>query len=258
MQSAKFLVQAAAHGVAQGAMAMMQSGGSGFLSGAAAGFFGSLGATAWSAGAGKFAHSDVGTIAFGALSGGVGAELTGGNFWQGAITGGIVAWLNDVMHSKMEKRARKTFLKRFHKINPFAKPDMNEQSINSLLEDVDGLDALHKKSDYKIEVSHRENSGMRGYTDNKTHYFYEDAFTSNFKLASTMFHEFYHAFQEVFMGGLAYRLAAKEGGFGYINGNPDLPLGGERYIERHAYQFEWDLGNHSSYVSEGINKYKKL
>ncbi|RUT71684.1 hypothetical protein D0817_03085 [Flavobacterium cupreum] len=40
----------------------------------------------------------MGTIAFGALSGGVGAELTGGNFWQGAVTGGIVAWLNHVMH----------------------------------------------------------------------------------------------------------------------------------------------------------------
>lgn len=98
LQSAKFLVQAAAHGVAQGAMAMMQNGGAGFLSGAAGGFFGSLGATAWSAGAGKFANSGVGTIAFGALSGGVGAELAGGNFWQGAVTGGLVAGLNHLMH----------------------------------------------------------------------------------------------------------------------------------------------------------------
>lgn len=37
-------------------------------------------------------------VAFGALSGGIGAELTGGNFWQGAVTGGIVAGLNYVMH----------------------------------------------------------------------------------------------------------------------------------------------------------------
>ena len=96
---------------------------------------------------------------------------------------------------------------------------------------------------------------MRGYTIDGTHYFYEDAFTSNFKLASTMFHEFYHAFQDVFMGGLAYRLAAKEGGMGFIN---DTPLGGERYIERAAYEFEWYLGNQSSYVSEGIYKNRKL
>ena len=42
-------------------------------------------------------------VAFGALSGGVGAELSGGNFWQGAVTGGIVAGLNHAMH--MEKTA---------------------------------------------------------------------------------------------------------------------------------------------------------
>ncbi len=75
------------------------------MSGAAGGFFGSLGATAWGGAGGewkgiggKYAGSDVGTIAFGALSGGVGAELSGGNFWQGAIAGGIVSGLNHVMH----------------------------------------------------------------------------------------------------------------------------------------------------------------
>ena len=77
---------------------MMQSRGAGFWTGAAGGFFGSLAATGWSAGAGKYASSRVGTIAFGALSGGVGAELAGGNFWQGAVTGGIVAGLNHVLH----------------------------------------------------------------------------------------------------------------------------------------------------------------
>lgn len=99
------LVKAAAHGIAQGTLAMMQNNGAGFLSGAAGGFFGSLGATAWGGAGGKwqgiggkYAGSAVGTIAFGALSGGVGAELSGGNFWQGAIAGGIVAGLNHVMH----------------------------------------------------------------------------------------------------------------------------------------------------------------
>jgi hypothetical protein len=89
---------------------MMQNDGAGFLSGATGGFFGSLGATAWGGAGGKwegiggkYAGSSVGTIAFGALSGGVGAELSGGNFWQGAITGGIVAGLNDVMHGNSKR-----------------------------------------------------------------------------------------------------------------------------------------------------------
>ncbi|TDS17651.1 hypothetical protein [Sphingobacterium paludis] len=47
----------------------------------------------------QFSQSAYGTILFGALSGGIGAELSGGNFWQGAIVGGVVAGLNHVMHS---------------------------------------------------------------------------------------------------------------------------------------------------------------
>ena len=90
------LVQAGAHGISQGVLSLMQGGD--FLSGAAAGFLGSLGASGFGIIAGEAANSAVGTIAFGALSGGIGAELTGGNFWQGAITGGIVAGLNHAMH----------------------------------------------------------------------------------------------------------------------------------------------------------------
>jgi hypothetical protein len=90
---ASFLVQSLAHGVSQGVLSVMQ--GSDFLSGAAAGFLGSLGASGWSSVMGT---SGGAMIAFGALAGGVGAELTGGNFWQGAITGGIVAGLNHAMH----------------------------------------------------------------------------------------------------------------------------------------------------------------
>lgn len=42
-------------------------------------------------------------VAFGALSGGIGAELSGGNFWHGAITGGIVAGLNHELHRYADK-----------------------------------------------------------------------------------------------------------------------------------------------------------
>ena len=112
------LVRAAAHGISQGTLAMMQNDGAGFLSGAAGGFFGSLGATAWGGAGGEwkgiggdFGKSSVGTIAFGALSGGVGAELSGGNFWQGAIAGGIVAGLNDVMHKIQQKQDLDAFAK---------------------------------------------------------------------------------------------------------------------------------------------------
>jgi RHS repeat-associated protein len=96
------IVQGACHAVAQGALSMMQGGK--FLTGAAAGFLGHLGGEAWGAsmkglGLDQFAGSTGGIITFGALSGGVGAELTGGNFWTGAVTGGIVAGLNTALHN---------------------------------------------------------------------------------------------------------------------------------------------------------------
>ena len=95
------LLQAAAHGVAQGTLSLMQ--GASFKQAFIAGALGSLGASAWGyalnkVGLSQFATSTVGTVAFGALSGGIGAELSGGNFWQGAVIGGVVAGLNHVAH----------------------------------------------------------------------------------------------------------------------------------------------------------------
>lgn len=72
------IVQAGTHAISQGVMSLVQ--GSSFISGAAGGFFGSLGAAGWGE---AFGSSGGSMIAFGALSGGVGAELVGGNFWQG-------------------------------------------------------------------------------------------------------------------------------------------------------------------------------
>jgi uncharacterized protein YcfJ len=75
---------------------LIQNGGfqQSFVSGA----LGSLGASAFGEIAGEAANSTVGTIAFGAAAGGIGSELTGGNFWQGALIGGVVAGFNHVMH----------------------------------------------------------------------------------------------------------------------------------------------------------------
>lgn len=99
------MVQAGTHAISQGVMSLVQGGN--FLSGAASGFFGSLGAAGWGAGMKsigleKFAGNIGGTVLSGAVLGGVGSVLTGGNFWEGAVIGGIVAGLNHSMH-KMEQ-----------------------------------------------------------------------------------------------------------------------------------------------------------
>ena len=97
-------VSAVAHGTFQGGMTAI-SGGK-FWSGFASGALSSVAASAWSGGgstssyhgAGSFAESGVGMISFGTVAGGVGAQLTGGNFWQGAVTGLVVSGLNHYAH----------------------------------------------------------------------------------------------------------------------------------------------------------------
>ncbi|MCG7282003.1 hypothetical protein MHJ94_11960, partial [Chryseobacterium taklimakanense] len=63
----------------------------------------------------------VGQIAVGAITGGIGAELSGGNFWQGAVIGGIVAGLNAAMHKidtgDPEKTKRAKAYAREYKMN---------------------------------------------------------------------------------------------------------------------------------------------
>jgi RHS repeat-associated protein len=98
--------QAAAHGTFQGGMTAI-SGGK-FWSGSAAGAISSIASSAFSwdgngtsEGLGwgsSVRDSGAGMIAFGTVSGGVGAELTGGNFWQGAVTGLVVSGLNHYAH----------------------------------------------------------------------------------------------------------------------------------------------------------------
>ena len=42
-------------------------------------------------------------ISFGTVMGGAGAQLTGGNFWKGAVTGLVVSGLNHAMHGGFAK-----------------------------------------------------------------------------------------------------------------------------------------------------------
>ncbi|MCQ9639361.1 hypothetical protein MP478_08135 [Chryseobacterium sp. WG14] len=83
--------------LSSGVLSLVQ--GDSFGSAFASGFLGSIGASSFGAVAGKFANSAVGTIASGIVLGGVGSELTGGNFWQGALIGGFIAGFNHVMHA---------------------------------------------------------------------------------------------------------------------------------------------------------------
>ena len=101
--------QAFSHGFFQGMMSGVQGGN--FWTGFAAGALSSIVSSVWAGGklaggdgnwggaGGEWGAKTFGTLAFGTVSGGAGAVLTGGNFWQGAATGLVVSGLNHAMHS---------------------------------------------------------------------------------------------------------------------------------------------------------------
>ncbi|WP_410493579.1 RHS repeat-associated core domain-containing protein [Chryseobacterium sp. JV274] len=93
---ASAMAQGLVHGFAQGTLSLMQ--GANFTHGFASGASGSWGASLFGGIAGSFANSAAGTVVSGMVLGGVASELTGGNFWQGALIGGVVAGFNHVMH----------------------------------------------------------------------------------------------------------------------------------------------------------------
>jgi len=74
------------------------------------------------------------TVGFSALSGGVGAELSGGNFWRGTGTGATIGLLNHYAHEQEKKWNYKRVLKTIIKTRSYVKK-LNEfysrLSINS-------------------------------------------------------------------------------------------------------------------------------
>jgi len=86
------IARAYTHGFANGMISEFTGGD--FMSGFVAGGLGSLGGSAFSALRGDFANSMLGQVGFSSLSGGIGAELSGGDFWRGAATGATIGLLN--------------------------------------------------------------------------------------------------------------------------------------------------------------------
>ncbi|OOV29135.1 hypothetical protein BXU11_04210 [Flavobacterium sp. LM5] len=136
--------QAAAHGTFQGGMTAI-SGGK-FWSGFAAGALSSIASSAWGGGMSSETVDDVttqtihkglsgasgmnngfGTIAFGTVTGGVSAKLTGGNFWQGAVTGLFVSALNHTFHESGDKNKTGLSTRRYHKD---ADGNIDSESLN--------------------------------------------------------------------------------------------------------------------------------
>ena len=117
--------RAAAHGVVQGGLSELQGGS--FKNGFASGTLSSVATSGFKVVGGNFADSKLGGISFGALSGGVGAELTGGDFWRGAGIGATVTLLNHLAHDGIEKIQNEKAKKLAKKLR------LSEEELNEIL-----------------------------------------------------------------------------------------------------------------------------
>ncbi|MGI6073564.1 MAG: RHS repeat-associated core domain-containing protein [Fermentimonas sp.] len=91
------VARAYTHGFANGMISQFSGGN--FMQGVASNGLGSLAGSAFMMYGGSFAASEFGTYVFSGLSGGIGAELFGGNFWQGATVGVMNSGLNHLQQS---------------------------------------------------------------------------------------------------------------------------------------------------------------
>ncbi|SFD47396.1 RHS repeat-associated core domain-containing protein [Flavobacterium phragmitis] len=259
--------QAVAHGTFQGGMTAI-SGGK-FWSGFAAGALSSIASSAWGGGMSTETVDGVttetihqglsgatgmvngfGTIAFGTVSGGVGAQLTGGNFWQGAATGLVVSGLNHAMHkiqgNQLDKEVNETF-----KENADNKAPVTAEALEEVL----NLPVLRKwasrsgnpKTYYSKEMYAKDGQSEAltelSLVDHKssTITYYAASFSSYRNLAQTVLHELGHARFNYL--GFRWAVAQKYG-----------DRTGWAVSEFYAYKFAYMIGRvpYASYVNYAI------
>lgn len=246
--------QAFAHGFIQGSMTGIQGGN--FWQGFSAGAVSSMVSTVWSGGefnnsyvwkgiGGAWGSNDFGLLAFGTVSGGVGAALTKGNFWVGSATGLSVTLLNHVAH---KISARKTLLQRFkmgknkkYLLEPFGvAPDFSAKGIEKINSSVEGLeDAYIAGGKPKVDF---DLTGDYGFTDPGKVSLNKTLIKDNYVYAAILFHEYRHAWQYIHKW---YDWVVKYG-----------VLTTRNLAERDAYGFQLQIGGGS--VAEGDYRFNKF
>lgn len=200
----KIVFQMFAHGISQSLLSGVQGGDmlQSFVSGALSSIVSSAwaGGDKWKGVGGNFAGSDVGTLVFGTAAGAGGAALTKGNIWQGAAIGLVVSGLNHFAHkNQMRNKIREKLS------DPDGIPKISVKAVKEVKAQVRGLfnkDMIQNEHEPTIEVggSKGNTAGSFVYemsdyghtTPNTTLRFYTSAFKSNYILARTILHEYYH------------------------------------------------------------------
>lgn len=129
----------------------------------------------------------------GTISGGAGAALTNGNFWQGAVTGLIVSGLNHAMHNDTNKHLRKAGYKANKDISNIPEAE-RKAYILKMRNTVEPLDILYDASGASLDYeSYSPNSEAEYMSSDKTVWVHSRSFTTNKGLFLNLIHEGSHA-----------------------------------------------------------------
>ncbi len=174
-------------------------------------------------------NSDVGMIIFGTISGGAGAHLTGGNFWQGAVTGLIVSGLNHAMHVLKQKNQSKEDVRQALKDNGYNLDEYAKLSFSELVNFAEKiLPVLYSEAGKPVFLDGQGKYNADGFVESDANsgfttkidkvYLNKGAFKSFLKLATTIGHELNHVIDNnngnytkwLNFGGEKYRKAKAE------------------------------------------------
>ena len=264
----RMAVSALAHGVFQGGMTAA-SGGK-FWAGFAAGAVSSIASSFWQGGTDNIKNpvtgnmesvagtgmvgigagtGAVGTIAFASIMGGAASALAGGNFWQGAVTGLIVSTFNHVMHQIKQKKDLIARMKKGN-IDPGGNPNFSDAGVEKMNNGVEGLDeAYNAAGSPKVKFDSTDMSEA-GHTDPGLVHLNKANITSNYRYASTLFHEYRHAWQWMYKCNVWH---AKYGASTMYS-----------LMERDAYGYTMQMGIYSpfdlsdSVIKENFDKYYNI
>ncbi len=183
-------------------------------------------------------------IGAGGLAGGVGSMIAGGNFWDGTRNGLISAGLNHFAHMVQQKITINSMFRKAN-IDPNGQPIYSKEYALSLVDKMDYLNEWHNKGN-NPNIKFVNYGGFEGEYVRYSHTVLLDGIwnTTNYRLVSTMFHEFYHAYQ--YERRIVSAITKQYGPISKYSQSKAI-------LEAQAYSFQMYLGDMS--VQNRFNKY---
>jgi len=185
-------LQATAHGIAQGTLSLMQGADLSSAGMAAITGFVTSGVMSGITSINPSITKSMGTsMITGGVVGGVSSKLAGGNFWQGAAIGAIVAGLNHYLHSIVSKSEMENIIERA-KYNPSDKGTI--EATKDIVKKSPELQELNVNGGIKDIVPYDQNDGRYGYYNKNTKTINLNTFNNKSLLdyVLTAYHELRH------------------------------------------------------------------